>query len=176
MKAWKYSQVRTIYTTKWIYYMLYTFWTYFSIRIQWWCPFHDRTNHIWWFPKYAHIIHILDLFFNMNSIMMSVSWSDQPYKVISQICTYYTYSGPIFQYEFNGDVCFMIGLTIYGNLSSMHILYTFWIYFSMQIWWWCLFHDRTNHIWWFLKYAYIIHILDLFFNMNSMVMSVSWLD
>jgi len=84
-------------------------------------------------------------------MVISVSWLDQPYMVISQICTYYTYSGPIFQYEFNGDVGFMIGLTIYGNFSSIHILYTFWIYFSIQIWWWCLFYDQTNHIWWFLK-------------------------
>ena len=53
--------------------------------------------------------------------------------VISQACTYYTYSGPIFQYKFNGDVCFMIGLTIYGNFSNIHILYIFWTYFSIQI-------------------------------------------
>jgi len=53
------------------------------------------------------------------------------------------FSGPIFQYVFNGNVRFMIGLTLCT-------------YFS--------------------KYAHIIHILDPFFERNSMVMSVSWLD
>ena len=27
--------------------ILYIFWAHFSIWIQWWCLFHDLTNHIW---------------------------------------------------------------------------------------------------------------------------------
>ena len=62
-------------------------------------------------------MYFQNLFFNMNSMVMS-----EPYMVISQVHTYYTYSGPIFQYKFNGDVHFMIRLIIYGNFSNIHIL------------------------------------------------------
>ena len=48
-------------------------------------------------------------------------------------------SGVVFQCEFNGDVCFVIGVTIYGN-SSKHIS--------------------------------VLCVLEWFFDVNSMVMSI----
>ena len=53
----------------------------------------------------------------------------------------YTCSGPVFWCEFNGDVRFVIGVTIYGNTG---------------------------------KCGSVIHVLDQFFDVNSMVMSILW--
>jgi hypothetical protein len=78
------------------------------MQIQWWCLFHDQSDHI---------------------------WQDR------QTYMYYTSSGMVFQCEFNNDVCFMIGVTIYGKTG---------------------------------KHTSVIHLLEQFFNVNSMVMFVSW--
>jgi hypothetical protein len=58
-----------------------------------------------------------------------------------QMCECYTCSGPVFRCEFNGDVCLVIGMTIYGN---------------------------TN------KCMSVIYVLELFFDVNSIVMFVLW--
>ena len=55
------------------------------------------------------------------------------------MCECYTCSGPVFGCKFNGDVCLMIGVTIYGNID---------------------------------KCVSVIYILELFFDVNSMVMSI----
>ena len=33
-------------------------WTGFSMRIQWWCPFGDWTNHIWEFLEICMYVYV----------------------------------------------------------------------------------------------------------------------
>ena len=67
-------------------------------------------------------------------------WGDQIWQY-RQIYKCYISSKTIFWCEFNGDVCCVIKVTIYGN---------------------------TN------KYTSVVYHLELFFNVNSMVMSIVW--
>ena len=126
--------------------------THFSMRIQRWCLFRDRTT---LFGNYfgnvdiEHIIYVQDSFFNANSMVMFVSWSDYLIWQLFQECWYRAYhicSGLIFQYKFNGDVCFVIGLPYLAIILGM------------------------------LDMEYIIYVQDSFFNMNSTVMFVLWSD
>jgi hypothetical protein len=85
-------------------------------------------------------------FFRQIIITTQPSWLEnifklEPYIQLFYKCTNiqpngdiicYILSGLIFRYEFNGDICFMIRLTIYGSFSSMDILYIFWTYFLCE--------------------------------------------
>ena len=60
---------------------------------------------------------------------------------------YHICPGLIFQCEFNGDVCFVIGLPYFTIISGMliwSISYMSGTHFSIQIQWWCLFCNRTT--------------------------------
>ena len=126
--------------------------THFSMWIQWWCLFHDWTT---LFGNYlgnidmVHIIYVRDLFFNVNSMVMFVSWLDYLIWQLFWECWYRAYHiclGLIFQYEFNSDVCFVIGLPYLAIILGM------------------------------LDMEHIIYVQDPFFNMNSTVMFVLWSD
>jgi len=126
--------------------------THFSMWIQRWCLFHDRTT---LFGNYfrnvdiEHIIYVRDSFFNVNSTVMFVSWSDYLIWQLFQECWYRAYHicpGLIFQYEFNDDVCFMIGLPYLAIILGMliwSILYMSGTHFLVWIQRWCLFRDQT---------------------------------
>ena len=82
--------------------VLYIIWNCFSMWIQWWCPLHDQSYHIW------------QLYIIWNCFSMWIQWwcllRDQSYHIwqYQQICKCYISSGTIFRCEFNGDVCFVI--------------------------------------------------------------------
>jgi hypothetical protein len=61
----------------------------------------------------GHIIYRQDRFFNVNSTLMSILQLD---LIIFRIGIYICAFCIKFQYEFNCDVHFAIGLIYYGNL------------------------------------------------------------
>src|ERR1700691_6296778 len=86
-----------------------------------------------------------------------------------QICRCYISSGTIFQWEFNGDVCCVIRVTIYGNTGKYAgVIYHLEPFFNGDVH--CVIgvtiYGNTG------KYAGVIYHLEPFFNGNSMVMSV----
>ena len=125
--------------------------------------------------KHTSVIHFQEPFSNVNSTVMSISWSEWSYMVspastqvwyifrnhfstwIQWWCQFRdpsdhiwqvrqthkcdTFSGTIFRREFNGDVSFVIRVTIYGKSG---------------------------------KHTSVIHFQEPFFDVNSTVMSVSW--
>ena len=67
-----------------------------------------------------HTIYVQDSFFNVNSMVMFVSWLDYLIWQLFQECwygAYYICLGLIFQYEFNSDVCIVIGLPYFVILT-----------------------------------------------------------
>ena len=125
--------------------------------------------------KHTSVIHLWEPFFDVNLMVMSVLWSEWPYMAssantqvwyifgnhfltwiqwwcpfcdqsdhiwqVQQTHKCDTFSGTIFWHEFNGDVGFVIRVTIYGKYS---------------------------------KHTSMIHFQKPFFDVNSMVTSVSW--
>ena len=61
----------------------------------------------------------------------------------------FIFSGPVAWYEFNGDFCFVIGLTQYGNFSNIHVVLP-WLSFN------------TTLVWQWLEYT-VAHL----YNVNS---------
>ena len=100
-------------------------------HLSWWYsnipgPLHDVPRdialYIYWLPNWkmclnvynvGHIIYRQDQFFNMNSTLMSILQLD---LIIFRIGIYICAFCIKFQYEFNCDVHFAIGLIYYGNL------------------------------------------------------------
>ena len=73
-------------------------------------------------------------------------WSDHIWQY-QQTCKCYICSGVVFWCGFNGDGCFVIGVTIYGN-TGKHISVIYVLeWFLMWIQWWCLFCDQSDYIW-----------------------------
>ena len=70
-----------------------------------------------------------------------------------QYRTYDICPGPVFRHEFNGSVCFVIRLTIFGDGDVCCMI-------GVTI------YGNTS------KYASVIYHLEPFFNVNSMVMSI----
>ena len=119
--------------------------------------------------KPTSVIHLREPFFDMNSMVMSVSWSEWPYMAspantqvwyifgnhfstwiqwwcrfrdqhdhiwqVQQTHKCDTFSGTILRCEFNGDVGFVIRVTIYGSPANTQVWYIFRNHFSMWIQW-----------------------------------------
>ena len=69
-------------------------------------------------------IYVQDSFFNVNWMVMFVLWSDYLMWQLSWECWYRAYHiwlGLIFPCEFNGDVCFVIGLPDLAIILGMLI-------------------------------------------------------
>ena len=120
---------------------------------------HSSPYHIYHLPIWVmhlntfdmeHTIYVQDSFFNVNSMVMFVSWSDYLISQLFQECWYGAYHiclGLIFQYKFNGDVCFVIGLPYFVILTNAIIgvskttsVYSIWyisgLLFLSRIWIW----------------------------------------
>ena len=94
---------------------------------------HDSPYHIYHLPIWVMHLNTFDMeltiyvrgsFFNVNSTVMFVSWSDYLIWQLFRECWYRAYHicpGLIFQCEFNGDVCFVIGLPDLAIISGMLI-------------------------------------------------------
>jgi hypothetical protein len=92
---------------------------------------HSSPYHIYHLPIWViHLntfdmeltIYVWDSFFNVNSTVMFVSWLDYLIWQLSWEHWYGAYHiclGLIFQCEFNGDVCFVIGLPYLAIISGM---------------------------------------------------------
>ena len=127
--------------------------THFSMWIEWWCLFCDQTTLCGNYLGNVDIEHIIygwDSFFHVNSMVMFVSWLDYLIWQLFWECWYRAYHiclGLIFQYEFNGDVCFVIGLPylvilinaiirVSKTTSAYSIWYISRLWFSLRIWIW----------------------------------------
>jgi hypothetical protein len=89
------------------------------------------------------------------------------------MCECYICFESVFCYESNGNVCFVIGVTIYSSTSKcMSVIYVPDQFFF------CEFNGDVRFVIGITvcgntnKWVSVIYVLELFFNMNSMVMSV----
>jgi hypothetical protein len=64
--------------------------------------------------------------------MSPVAYLGKPFT-LKAYGTFYICPGPVFQYEFNGDVCLVIRLTQYGNFIKSTCSYMFSASFSNLI-------------------------------------------
>ena len=95
LNIWK-TSLRFCKQPKWVHVSnIYIIWSCFSIWIQWWCSIG-----VWSYKtsKPISLIHLLELFFNANSMAMSVSWSSEWLYMAIPVNT-----------------CVFAGLTIYGH-------------------------------------------------------------
>jgi hypothetical protein len=83
------------------------------------------------------IIYVQDLFFDVNSTVMSIWQLDEPVLVILRISKYVYAFCTIFQCKFNYNVCLVIGLTCFGAFGSLLIciciLYHFQCKFNCDV-------------------------------------------
>ena len=120
---------------------IYTLWPKIKVLYITRCVFFRRIL-IWWsqvgiFANWAakYKIHMETEWWCLFGDQSDHIWQYQ------EMWECYTCSGPVFWCEFNGNVCLVIRVTIYGNTG---------------------------------KCGSVIHVLDRFFDVNSMAMSVSW--
>jgi len=82
------------------------------------------TSHLnewgWQVIDIKHTKYVLEWIFNANLMVISVLWSEWPYMAILETYKCYIWFRAVFWREFNGDVHFVIRMTICGN-SGKHI-------------------------------------------------------